>query len=543
MGWWTWRQPHALSTDIYTLKGEGVESWAPRFRGQGMRFAEITGWPGVPTSDDLEMLVVHSDLEKVGDFSCSNELVNKIYANMLRTVRMQERGVPMDPDRDERQAWLSVSEKTSETEGYMFHVAAFYNSFLGECRIDQREDGCVSDAGSYWPWAYTGDPCWPAVVTTTPWSCYRMYGDRRILAENYPMMKRWVEFLETRLDPDFIYRKGTYSDWVDAYSMDKQVSDFGATSRDLLSTAYMYYNCDLVAKTAAFLGKPDDAAHFRATAEQVGAAFNKTFFDPQSNTYASKTQTSYVLPLAFGLVPSEHRQAVADNLVQDILVEHTGHLSVGCVGMKWLMQTLTEIGRTDVAYTILTQTTRPSWGYMVSKDGTSIWERWDRDTRDPGMNGQSQTILAGYLGAWMYQALAGIHYDPERPGFKHMILRPQPVGDLTFVDGSYKSVYGTIVSHWKIAGGKFHWHVVIPANTTATITIPAADAATVTEGGKPANEAEGVRFLRTESQAAVYEVLSGTYDFTAPRGAADNAAANVPPHAYSLFLPLKETSR
>ena len=264
----------------------------------------------------------------------------------VRTVRMQERGVPMDPDRDERQAWLSVSEKTSETEGYLFHVAAFYNSFLGECRIDQREDGCVSDAGSYWPWAYTGDPCWPAVVTTTPWSCYRMYGDRRILAENYPMMKRWVEFLETRLDPDFIYRKGTYSDWVDAYSMDQQVSDFGATSRDLLSTAYMYYNCDLVAKTAAFLGKPDDAAHFRATAEQVGAAFNRTFFDPQSNTYASKTQTSYVLPLAFGLVPSEHRQAVADNLVQDILVEHTGHLSVGCVGMKWLMQTLTEIGRT-----------------------------------------------------------------------------------------------------------------------------------------------------------------------------------------------------
>ena len=133
--------------------------------------------------------------------------MNKIYANMLRTVRMQERGVPMDPDRDERQAWLSVSEKTSETEGYLFHVAAFYTSFLGECRIDQREDGCVSDAGSYWPWAYTGDPCWPAVVTTTPWSCYLMYGDRRILAENYPMMKRWVEYLETRLDPDFIYRK------------------------------------------------------------------------------------------------------------------------------------------------------------------------------------------------------------------------------------------------------------------------------------------------------------------------------------------------
>ena len=240
----------------------------------------------------------------------------------------------------------------------------------------------------------------------------------------------------------------------------------------MLWTAYVYYNCRLVAQIADFLGEPEDAAHFRATAEKVGAAFNRVFFDPQSNTYASKTQTSYVLPLAFGLVPPERRQAVADNLVQDILVEHHGHLSVGCVGIKWLMQTLTDIGRTDVAYTILTQTTRPSWGYMVSRDGTSIWERWDRDTRDPGMNGQSQTILAGYLGAWMYQSLGGINYDPERPGFKHIILRPQPVGDLTFVNGSYKSVCGTIISHWKIEGGKFHWQVTIPPNTTATVTIP-----------------------------------------------------------------------
>ena len=200
----------ALSTDVYVLKGEGLETFFPRFRGQGMRFAEITGWPGIPAKEDLKFLVVHTDLEKAGEFACSNELVNKIYANMLRTVRMQERGMPMDPDRDERQAWLSVSEKTSETESYMYHVGAFYTSFLGECRIDQREDGCLSDAGSYWSHQYySGDPCWPAVVTTTPWSCFLMYGDRRIVAENYPMMKRWVEFLAARLDADYIYRKGS----------------------------------------------------------------------------------------------------------------------------------------------------------------------------------------------------------------------------------------------------------------------------------------------------------------------------------------------
>jgi alpha-L-rhamnosidase len=506
----------ALSTDQYILKGGEVETWAPRFRGQGTRYAQITGWPGVPTVDDLELRVVHSDLEQAGDFSCSNELVNKIYANMRRTVRMQERGVPMDPDRDERQAWLSVSEKTSETEGFMYNVAAFYTNFLAETRIDQRADGCLSDAGSFWPWSQSGDPCWPAVVTTTPWSGWLMYGDRRILTDNYSMMKRWVEFLERRVDADFVFRKGNYGDWVDAYSMDGK-PDNGATSRPLLWTAYFYYNCKLVAQIADFLGHPDDATHFRATAEKTGAAFHKTFFDPKTNTYESKTQTSYVLPLAFGLVPPGNRQAVIDNLVKDILETHHGHLSVGCVGLKWLMQTLTDIGRTDVAWIILTQTTRPSWGYMISKDGTSIWERWDRDTRDPGMNGQSQTILAGYLGAWMYQALGGINYDPAQPGFKHIILSPRPVGDLKWVNASHRSPFGMIRSYWKIEGPQFHWTITIPPNTTAEVHVPIRPPATITEGGVPAAEAPGIKLLRAEPEESVFSATSGTFVFSAQR--------------------------
>ncbi len=522
----------ALSTDQYTLKGEGLEVWAPRFRGQGTRYAEITGWPGVPTADDLELLVVHSDLEQAGDFSCSNGLVDKIHANLRRTVRMQERGVPMDPDRDERQAWLSVSEMTSETEGCLYKVAAFYQSFLGECRIDQREDGCLSDAGSLWRWSQSGDPCWPAVVITTPWSCYLMYGDRRILADNYPMMKRWVEFLEQRLDPDFIYRQGCYGDWVDAYTMDAATSDHGGTSRELLWTAYIHSNCTRLARIAELLDKHQDAARFRAIADKVGAAFHRAFFEPQTKTYASKTQTSFVLPLAFGLTPPEHRQAVADNLVNDILGTQMGNLTVGAVGTKWLLQTLTEIGRADVAYAVVTKPTRPGWGYMVGKGATSIWERWDRDTRDPGMNGQSQTILAGYLGAWLYQTLGGIRYDPGQPGFKHLILRPQPVGDLRFVTASHQSPYGAIRSAWHIDNGGFRWDVTVPANTTATVWVPTTDATAVTEGGKPAGQAAGLRFVRAEPKAAVYAAVAGTYQLGSPWRLADNPVATLPPRTY-----------
>jgi len=299
--------------------------------------------------------------------------------------------------------------------------------------------------------------------------------------------------------------------------MDGRVSDQGATSPPLMWTAYMYYNCRLLAQVAEVLGRSGDKEHYLDLAARIKPAFNQQFFDPQTGSYESRTQTSYVLPLAFGLFPPERRQDLIDNLVHDILVEHKGHLSVGCVGTKWLMQTLTEVGRTDVAYTILTQTTRPSWGYMVAKDGTSIWERWDRDTRDPGMNGQSQTILAGYLGAWMYQALGGINYDPRQPGFKHIILRPRPVGNLSFVRASPRCMYGMISSDWKIEGDAFRWNVTVPPNTTATVYVPAKEAARVTEGAKPAGQAEGVRFLRMEEGAAVYEVESGQYRFVSSR--------------------------
>jgi len=296
--------------------------------------------------------------------------------------------------------------------------------------------------------------------------------------------------------------------------VDGKYSDHGATSLELMWTAYMYYNLKTVEETADFLGKTDDATYFQELAEKVEEAFIKTFFDAESGTFQSETQTSYVLPLAFGLVPQEYRQSVIDNLVNDIMVKHDGHLTVGCPGLKWLMQTLTSTGHSDVAYTILTQTTRPSWGYMVAKDGTSIWERWDRDTRDPGMNGQSQTILAGYLGAWMYQTLGGIAYDTGQPGFKNIIMHPEPVGDLQWVNAAFESVYGLIVSNWKRENGLFKWKVSVPPNCTAEVYIPTNDAGSIKESGRKIQSNKHVKFIRMEENAAIYKIGSGDFDFS-----------------------------
>jgi len=504
----------ARSTDLYILRGGGEEVWAPRFRGQGTHYAEVTGWPGVPTADNFELLVIHTDLEKAGAFACSNDLLNRIYTNVVRSARMQERSVPLDPDRDERQPWLGHPAKTSESEGYLFNVAPFYLNFLAETRVDQRADGNLSDGGSVWD-MHTGNPIWPSVVTILPDWAYQFYGDRRFVEQNYEMARKWMLFQQQRsLGPDFTSKDdGGYGDWVDAASMDGHGPDSGSTSRPLMNTAYIYHNFRLVARMAALLGRTDDAASFASLAEKVRAGFLQRFFNSKTATCESKTECSYALPLAFGLVPPEFHDAVVSNFVAEIMVRHQGHTTVGLTGMQWFMQVLTDIGHPEVAYTVATRTNRPSWGYMLSKGGSSVWERWDQDTRDPGMNGESQMILAGNLVAWLYQTLAGINCDPAQPGFKHIILRPRPVGDLSFVKAWHKSLYGFINSSWQREAGQFTLEVTIPPNSTATIYVPAKDAARVLESGQPASKSSGLKFLRMEEGNALFEAGSGHYSF------------------------------
>ncbi len=503
----------ALNTDIYTLKGRGVEVWSPRFKGNATRFAQVEGLPGPASVENFEGLVTHTDMEPVGQFTCSNAMLNRIYLNARWGTRMQNRSVPMEPDRDERMPWSGHPAKTSESEGYVFNVARFYDHFLHNFRAHQAEDGSLQEIlPPYWTFN-SKDIIWPSVITVIPDWYYNFYGDPGPLADNYECMRRWVLFQQKAYQkPDGTVDFCNYGDWVDI-SWVKGTPDKRTTSRPLMSTAYFYNNLRIVARAAGLLGKAEDAKQFHALAGRVRDGFNARFFNPVANTYESATQGSYVFPLAFGLVPEGHRPAVIANLVDEILVRNGGHTSVGLVGMQWFLQVLTDAGRADVAYTVATRKTRPSWGYMVSKGATTIWERWDTDTQDGGMNGESQKILSGNLEAWLYQALGGINYDPERPGFKHVIMRPRIVGDLSSVRASYRSLYGPILSEWRVSGRSLVWTLAVPPNTTATVYVPSSDVNAVTEGGKPAGESDGVRFLRNEGGASVYAVGSGAYSF------------------------------
>ncbi len=512
----------AKNTDVYTLKGAGPETagpetWHPRFRGNATRWVQVEGYPGVLTEDCLAGLVTHTDHERVGEFSCSNELINRIFSNARWGTRMQNRSVPMEPDRDERMPWSGHPAKTSESEGWVYGVARFYDHFLHNYRVHQGEDGSLQEIlPPYWLFN-SKDVVWPSVATIIPDWYYSFYGDDRLLHDNFDMMKRFVLYHErANLKPDGTVDHCSYGDWVDTASIGANSRNQGATARPLVATAYFYHNCRLVERAAHVLGKRDDEQYFARLATRVWTGFNQRFFDPRTATYESGTQCSCVLPLAFGLVPDEQRAAVIDNLVEDIMVQRRGHTSVGLIGMQWQLQVLTDIGHPEVAYQIATRTDRPSWGYMISKGATTVWERWDTDTQDGGMNGESQKILSGNVEAWCFQTLGGINYDPRQPGFKHVILRPRPVGNLQWVRASHNSMYGKIASDWKIERETFEWRIVVPPNTVATVFVPTSQAASVRESGCLVAQAEGITLLREESEAVVLKVVPGTYIFSSP---------------------------
>lgn len=461
--------------------------------------------------------MVHTDHQPVGEFACSDDLVNRVYLNARWGTRLQNRSVPMEPDCDERMPWSGHPAKTSESEGWVFSVARFYEHFLHNYRAHQADDGSMQEIlPPYWL-MNSKDIIWPSVATIIPDWYYNFYGDDRPLRDNYDMMKRFVLYHEkTNLKSDDTMDYCSYGDWVDTASIGANTRNHCATSRPLMGTAYLYNNCRIVERAARILGKPGDEKYFHELADRIRVGFNRRFYDEESGTYESKTQCSAILPLAFGLVPEQYHAAVTKNLVDDILVTHKGHTSVGLIGTQWQMQVLTDIGHPEVAYQIATRTKRPSWGYMISQGATTSWERWDTDAQDGGMNGESQKILSGNFEAWCYQTLGGINYDPDQPGFKHIILRPRPVGDLTWVRASHVSVYGKIESDWKLEGEQLQWRVVVPPNTTATAYIPTMTPNQVRESGQSISEAVGMQFVESRKDAVVVTLGAGTYEFTAP---------------------------
>jgi len=503
-------------TDTYILKGDEEESWEPKFTYHGFRFVEMIGFPGKPKLNAIKGKVIYDDVETTGSFDSSNPLINSIYKNAYWGIRGNYRSMPTDcPQRDERQGWLGDRSTESTGESYIFDISKLYNKWVTDMNDGQLESGSISDvAPSYWP-LYTDNTTWPGTFLFASDMLYTQYGDLKTIETNYPAMQKWVAHMSQYLK-NGIMTKDTYGDWCVPPEDVKLIhtgDPLRITSSDYIGTAYFYKELQLMAKFATLLGKEKDAEEYTKKAEMMKSAFNNKFLDKSEIKYSNNTHTVNILALAFDLVPREHRQIILDNLLQKILAESDGHVGSGIIGGQWLMRTLTDNGHEDVAYTLAAQNTYPSWGYMVEKGATTIWELWNGDEGDPGMNSGNHVMLLGDLIIWFYENLGGIKADPENPAFKHIIMKPNVLGDLTYVDTSFKSSYGRIISNWKLEKDKFIWNITIPANTTATIYVPTLNKEEVMEGNKLASKSDGVSFIGSDDKRAVFKIESGEYTF------------------------------
>ncbi|MDR1455773.1 MAG: glycoside hydrolase family 78 protein [Tannerella sp.] len=505
----------ALVTDRYVLKGGGAESWEPSFTYHGFRFVEITGYPGVPTVNDFMGKVVYDEMEETGQFETSDPTINQIYRNAYWGIRGNYRGMPTDcPQRDERMGWLGDRAVGSHGESFIFNNRALYAKWLDDIEQAQREDGSVPDvAPNYWQ-VYSDNMTWPGTYLIIANMLYEQYGDMRPIVKHYASMKKWMEYMRKNYLKDNILVKDTYGDWCMPPEQPELIHSKDPTRKTdgaVLSTTFYYRMLNLLERFAGLLDKPDDAAAFAQEAEVIKKAFNEKYFNRETRQYANNTVTANLLPLCYGMVADADREGVFANIVDKTETEFDGHVSTGLVGIQWLMRGLSENGRADMALKIATNRTYPSWGFMIENGATTIWELWNGNTADPGMNSHNHVMLLGDLIVWFYEYLGGIKNSPDGAGFSQIEMKPYPIEGLDYVTASYQAAHGLIKSAWKKADGRFVWEIAVPCNSTAIVYVPTGNRNTVMESGKNIASAEGVKFIEMRGAYAVYAVGSGDY--------------------------------
>lgn len=508
----------AEATDIYTLRGGGAEVFEPKFTFHGFRFVKIEGYPGTPERNDITGVVIHSVMEPTGIFSCSDPLINQLQKNIQWGQRDNFLDIPTDcPQRDERVGWTGDAQVFSKTAAFNFNVAAFYTKWLKDLAADQLPNGLVPHVIPDMLEGKGGATGWADAAVIVPWTVYQAYGDKRILEEQYPSMKAWIKFMQNRAGEDYLWNNTQdwhWGDWL-AFHSDKPDYAGSVTEKDLIATAYFYYSTNLLSKIASVIGLTADVKAYEDLAKNIKAAFIKEYITP-SGRLVSHTQTAYALAISFDLIPENRLESSAKYFAED--VERFGHLTTGFLGTPLLCITLSAIGRDDLAFMLLNRKEFPSWLYPVTQGATTIWERWDTQKPDgtiiEGMNSFNHYAY-GAIGEWLYNHVAGLNINPQNPGYKHSMLSPHPGGGLTSAKAEFLSLYGLVKSAWEIKGDDFIYEVVIPANTTATVSLPQAKTEQLRINSSEVGPALKQKIKQTEHGLEL-ELGSGLYRFSYP---------------------------
>lgn len=524
----------AAQTDRYTLRGDGLEIFEPRFTYHGFRYVEVTGLRDLPTLDTLTGCVVRSAAHDVGEFECSSPLLNKLWQNILWTQWANMHSIPTDcPQRDERLGWMGDILAFAQTACFNMDMAAFFTKWIPDLRDAQTADGRYPDFAPH-PFEpsvrFSGVPAWGDAGVFVPWCAYQNYGDRRMIEQHFESARRWVDWIHEN-NADLLWgdkRGNDYGDWLnaDTLKLEGWPETGAAMPKQAFATAFSARSTQIVSKMAAVIGREEEAQHYASLADDVRAAFNRAYVDPEGRV-AGDTQAGYAIALHFNLLPEELRAAAARYMV-DGFKRYDGRISTGFHSTICLMNELTRNGYNREAYRLISNREMPSWGYAIDHGATTIWERWDgyvegRGFQNPGMNSFAHYAL-GSVGEWMYRSIVGINPDPEVPAYKHFIIRPQPGGGLTWARGAYHSIHGRIACEWRIDGSTITLELAVPANTSATVFVPTTDPRTVSESGRPLADADDLRLAELKPDAAVCEVAAGRYKFVADWAAGPTGA-------------------
>jgi alpha-L-rhamnosidase len=492
---------NADATDLFIQGGGGEETFTPHFTFHGFRYVEVTGYPGVPTTSAIQGEVVSSVSGKpAATLETSSELVNRMWSIGIWGQRGNFLSIPTDcPQRDERLGWMGDAGVFWRTGSFNFDIDAFSRKFMDDVVDAQTAQGAFTNVSPdvLRPFGSEGAPGWGDAGVILPWTSWIQYGDREIIARNWDAMERWMDFIQ-KSNPDFLRKKGVGPNFADWLAPDQH------TNKDLLATAYWALIANMMSEMAHAIGKEPDAKRYSELVQNIRNGYQKAYIR-ETGEVEGGTQTSYVVTLYTKMAPPALESAMVTSLVKDIEARNW-HLSTGFLGTPFLLFTLANHGRADVAYRLLLNETYPSWGYMLSKGATTWWERWNGDTGDPAMNSYNHYAF-GSVVAWVYRSVAGIDTDSTAPGYHGVVIHPRLDGRINQARGEYESVYGKIVSDWTgTPAGPFSLKVTIPANTTARIYLPRIPNARLTQDGHPVE-------ARQESDSYVVRIGSGSYQF------------------------------
>lgn len=507
----------AKARDHYVLNGGGEETFEPHFTWHGFRYIKVEGYRGALNPDDFTAVALYSDMKQTGTFTTSNPMINQLQHNIVWGQKGNFLDVPTDcPQRDERLGWTGDAQAFSRTATFNMGVDNFFSKWLKDLASDQLSNGSVPfvipnvlGAGA------AGSAGWSDAATIIPWNMYLAYGDKRILQNQYPSMKAWVEFIHSQ-SKDNLWNTGFhFGDWLFYRPADDNDGRSAVTDKYLIAQCFYGHSTQLLINAAKVLGKTDDVVKYTNLLKKIKDAFLREYVTP-SGRLVSGTQTAYVLALNFDMLPETLRPQAAGRLVENIK-SYNNHLTTGFLGTPYLSHVLTRFGYDSVAYTLLLQTTYPSWLYPVKMGATTIWERWDGEKPDstfqnPGMNSFNHYAY-GAIGDWMYRKMVGLDTYEDGIGYKHIKIKPHIGGNFTYASATFQTYYGKISCGWKVEGDVVSMDIDVPANTTANVFIPTDEENSITENDKGLSLTKEVSVVGAADGYVQVNIGSGKYHF------------------------------